>query len=101
MTAYYILTQTITDLERYQKEYIPGAAQIMARHQGEVIAVTPNAEVLQGNPPGGIVIARFPSTEAIRAMVNDPDYQPFKKIRHEVTTESSAVLVPEFVPPGR
>lgn len=101
MTAYYVLMQTITDRERYQREYIPGTGRILAKHQGELLAVTLDAEALDGNPPGAIVVLRFPSEDAVRAFANDPEYQPLKKIRLEVTTDSSAALVPEFQMPGR
>ncbi len=101
MTAYYILMQTITDMERYRQEYIPGTGRILAKHQGEMLAVSLNVEVLDGNPPGAIVVLRFPSEDAVRAFANDPEYQPLKKIRLEVTTDSSAVLLPEFQMPGR
>ena len=40
MTAYYILMHTITDLARYQGEYIPATGAILAKHQGELIAAT-------------------------------------------------------------
>ena len=97
MTAYYVLTHTITaDLEQYQREYIGGAMRIMAKHQGEVIAAVYQAEVLHGSPPEGVVILRFPSAEAVRAFVNDPEYQPLKQVRLALTKDSSAVLVPAF-----
>ena len=100
MSAYYILTHTITDLDRYQKEYIPGTWPILGKHKGEIVAVSLSAEVLQGDPPGAIIIVRFPSEEAVRTFVSDPEYQPLKTIRLAVTTNASAVLVPEFKMPG-
>lgn len=100
MTAYYVLTHTITDVDRYRRDYIPGTGPILARHGGELIAVSLQAEALHGTPAGAIAILRFPSEEAVRAFVDDPDYQPLKKLRLEVTTDSSAVLVPEFQMPG-
>jgi len=48
MTAYYILTHTIIDPERYQKEYIPATWPILTKHKGEIVAVSLNAESLQG-----------------------------------------------------
>ncbi len=101
MTAYYILTHTITDPDRYRKEYIPATWPILTKHKGEIVAVSLNAEALQGNPPGGVIVVRFPSEEAIRTFVDDPEYQPIKKIRLETTTNASAILVPEFEMPGR
>jgi uncharacterized protein (DUF1330 family) len=58
-----------------------------------------DAEQLQGNPEKGVVILRFPSEEAVRDFVNDPEYQPAKKLRIAVTTNANAVLAPEFQMP--
>lgn len=99
MAAYYILTHTIIDLEKYQRDYIPAATKILGKHKGEVVAATFNAEALQGNPPGGVVVVQFPSEKAARAFVNDPEYQPLKKIRMNLTKDANAVLVPEFKMP--
>ena len=101
MTAYYVLTHTLTnDINRYQNEYIIHTTPILMKHGGEVVAATLKAEVLDGVPPEGIVILRFPSEEAACAFATDPDYQPLKKIRLALTTNSSVVLVPEFEMPG-
>ncbi len=65
MSAYYVLMQTITDLERYQKEYVRATGPILAKHQGEMVAVSVQAEPLQGTPPGSVAVVRFPSEEAV------------------------------------
>ena len=99
MAAYFILTQTITDLERYQKEYIPQVLPFIAKYNGEIVVGCFDAEPLQGNPESGVVVLRFPSEEAVRNFVNDPEYQPAKKLRIAVTTNANAVLAPEFQMP--
>ncbi|MEM8861552.1 MAG: DUF1330 domain-containing protein [Chloroflexota bacterium] len=98
MSAYYILTQTITDPERYAKEYIPGISKFLAKYGAEVLAADPQATPLQGNPASGVVIIKFPSEASIQAFVNDPDYQPLKEIRLSSTTNAAAVMTPEFNP---
>lgn len=100
MAAYYILTQTITDIERYGKEYLPQVIPFIAKHKGEVIVSSLDAEPLQGNPAKSVVILRFPSEQAVRDFDNDPDYQPAKEIRLALTTHANAVLAPEFQMPG-
>jgi uncharacterized protein (DUF1330 family) len=50
MAAYFILTHTITDIERYRDEYIPQVFPFIAKYDGEVIAASFDAEPLQGNP---------------------------------------------------
>ena len=96
MAAYFILTHTITDLETYRGEYIPQALPFIAKYGGEIIVASPDAEPLQGNPEKGVVVLRFPSEEAVRGFVNDPEYQPAKELRIALTTNAHAVLAPEF-----
>ena len=99
MTAYFILTQTITDLETYRDEYIPQVLPFIVKYNGEIVVGSFDAEPLQGTPPKGVVVLRFPSEEAIRNFVNDHEYQPAKELRITVTTNANAVLAPEFQMP--
>ena len=96
MSAYYILTHTITDTERYQKEYIPGVMPFLAKYKGEVVVAEFETEPLQGDPPKGAVVIRFPSEQAIRAFMDDPEYKPLKDLRISITTAANAVMAPEF-----
>ena len=99
MAAYFILTHTITDLETYRGEYIPQVLPFIAKYNGEIVVASFDAEPLQGSPEKGVVVLRFPSEEAVRDFVNDPEYQPAKELRIAVTTNANAVLAPEFQMP--
>jgi len=99
MTAYFILTHTITDLEAYRSEYIPQVLPFIAKYDGEIVVASPDVEPLQGSPEKGVVVIRFPSEEAVRGFVNDPEYQPAKELRIAVTTNANAVLAPGFQMP--
>ena len=99
MAAYFILTHTITDLDRYRSEYIPLVLPFIAKYGGEIVVASPDAEPLQGSPEKGVVVLRFPSEEAVRGFVNDPEYQPAKELRIAVTINANAVLAPEFQMP--
>jgi uncharacterized protein (DUF1330 family) len=99
MAAYFILTHTITDLEKYRDEYIPQVLPFIAKYNGEIVVGSFKAEPLQGNPATGAVVLRFPSEEAVREFVNDPEYQPAKQLRIAITTNANAVLAPEFKMP--
>ena len=46
MTAYFILTHTITDLETYRNEYIPMVLPFIAKYNGEIVVASPEAEPL-------------------------------------------------------
>jgi uncharacterized protein (DUF1330 family) len=96
MAAYFILTHTITDIDSYRKEYIPQVFPFIAKYDGEVVVASFDAERLQGNPEKGVVVIRFPSEQAVRDFVNDPEYQPVKEIRKALTKNANAVLAPEF-----
>ena len=99
MTAYFILTHTITDTERYREEYIPQVIPFIAKYDGEVVVASADTEALQGNPEKSVVVIRFPTEQAVRDFVNDPEYQPVKAIRKALTTNANAVLAPEFQMP--
>jgi uncharacterized protein (DUF1330 family) len=100
MAAYFILAHTITDIDRYRDEYIPQVLPFIAKYDGEIVVASFNAEALQGTPEAGVVVLRFPTEEAVRGFVNNPDYQPAKELRLAVTTNGNAVLAPAFQMPG-
>ena len=99
MASYFILTQTVTDPDKYQREYIPGVLPFLAKYGGEVLAADFEVEPLQGTPAKGAVVLRFPSAQAIRDFLADPEYRPLKELRLAITTDAAAVLAPEFSPP--
>lgn len=100
MSAYYILTQTVTDPQRYNNEYVAKVMPFIVKHEAELIVAEPEAKPLQGDPAKGVVVLRFPSEQAILNFISDPDYQPIKKIRISLTTNANAVMAPEFRMPG-
>jgi len=100
MSAYFVLTHTITDPEKYRQEYIPGVMPFLAKHKAEVVVAELEAKPLEGAPAKGVVVLRFPSEQAIRDFVSDPGYQPIKKIRMGITANGNAVMAPEFKMPG-
>lgn len=96
MTAYYILTQTVIDSQKYARDYISKVMPFLAKYKAEVIVADLEAKPLQGDPPTGVVVIRFPSVQAIQNFVSDPDYQPIKKIRLDLTKNATAVMAPAF-----
>ena len=46
------------------------------------------------------MVIRFADTAAVWAFLNDPEYQPVKKIRLGTTSRGQAVVAPEFTPAG-
>jgi uncharacterized protein (DUF1330 family) len=100
MSAYFILTQTVTDPQKYGQEYVAKVMPFLAKHKAEVIVADLEAKPLQGDPAKGVVVLRFPSEQAIQNFVSDPDYQPIKKVRMSLTKDANAIMAPEFKMPG-
>ena len=66
---------------------------------GEVIVADFEATPIQGDPAKSVVVLKFPSEQAIRDFIDDPDYKPAKDLRLAITTNANAVMAPEFKPP--
>lgn len=96
MSAYFILTQTITEPERYQTEYIPAVMPFIANYNGEVIVADFRATPLEGTPASGVVILKFPSESNIIDFLTDPEYQSVKDLRLSITTHANAVKPAEY-----
>ena len=96
MSAYFILTQTITEPERYQTEYIPAVMPFIANYKGEVIVADFWATPLEGTPASGVVILKFPDESNIIDFLSDPEYQPVKDLRLSITAHANAVMAPEY-----
>ena len=100
MSAYYIITHTVTDPQKFAEEYIPGVMPFLAKYKAEVVVADMQATPVQGEPAKGVAVLRFPSEQAIRDWLSDPGYQPVKQIRLGITVNASAVMAPEFEMPG-
>lgn len=100
MSAYFILTQTVTDPQKYFAEYVANVMPFLAKHKGEVVVGELVATPLEGDPAQGVVVLRFPSEQAIENWLSDPDYQPIKKIRMSLTKNACSVMAPEFKMPA-
>jgi uncharacterized protein (DUF1330 family) len=96
MSAYFILTQTVTDQTAYSEQYIPGVLPFLEKYGAEVLVAAFETEALEGEPADGAVVLRFPSEQQVRDFVNDPDYRSLKELRFSITTNANAVLAPAF-----
>ncbi len=99
MAAYLILAHTIINHDRYRKQFIPQVFPFITKHEGEVIVDSFDAEALQGDPAKGVVVLRFPTEQTVRDFVYDSEYKPVDEIYLALTTNTNAVLTPEFQMP--
>ena len=100
MSAYFILMHTVTDQQQYFERYVTHVLPLLSKHKAEVVVGDLAAKALEGKPPDGVVVIRFPSEQAIRDFLDDPVYQPFKQVRFDLTTNRHAVMAPEFRMPA-
>jgi uncharacterized protein (DUF1330 family) len=92
MAAYLIGDVKLKDPEGY-KPYQAGVPELIRRHGGEYLVRGGSYEVIEGAwQPIRIAVLRFPDRAAAQAFLDDPEYQPFKEIRHRVA-QTDLVLV--------
>jgi uncharacterized protein (DUF1330 family) len=90
--AYLILDLTIHNLARFAP-YIAAIPAHIARHGGRYIVQGAEAETIEGDwAPERVVVLEFPSREAAKAFLTDPECQRLFRLRHATTT-SRLVLV--------
>jgi uncharacterized protein (DUF1330 family) len=82
MPAYLIADVKITD-DAWVADYATKAHDIVARHGGRYLSRSANIRTLEGEKLDTTLIAlfEFPSTEALDAFVDDPDYAPLADAR--------------------
>lgn len=82
MTHYSVLAVTPTS-EDWIADYIGPANALVAKHGGKYLARTANHERLEGDDAGAAlrIVIEWPSEEAAKAFMSDPDYVPHLEAR--------------------
>lgn len=99
MSVYFIASYDVTDPETY-KDYVPGVIPLLQKHGAEILVADYETKTLEGKECAVNVVLRFESEEAAMNWYNDPDYEPVKKIRLDSTSNGTATLTKQFVPPS-
>jgi uncharacterized protein (DUF1330 family) len=78
----YVVTETdISDLDAYQKEYVPIVQATIRASGGRLVAAGQNIVALEGPSPGTrIAINQFDSLDAVQAWRNSAEYKAARKI---------------------
>ena len=98
MSAYFVVTYDITDPAGYEP-YVPGVIPLLQKHGAEILVADYESEVLEGDKRTVVVVLKFENEDKAKAWYNDPEYEPLKKLRLDVTANSNAFLTKQFVPP--
>ncbi len=97
MAVYFIASYDIDDPQGYEA-YVPGVVPLLQKHGAEIVVADFEATTIEGQACGVNVVLRL---EAAMTWYNDPDYGPVKQIRLASTSNGTAVLAKEFVPPSQ
>jgi len=93
MPAYVIALLRAEDLDSEPlREYRAANTPLVERHGGRFTVRGGRVDVLEGNPPGRVVVIEFPDAAAARAWYDDPDYEAIKGLRQQAA-ETDLVIV--------
>lgn len=93
MTAYSVLEVTPTS-DDWIPGYLEPVGKIIARLGGTYLARTASHERLEGDRenPALRVIIEWPSSDAAKAFVDDPEYAPFLAARHAGSVSHHTII---------
>jgi len=95
--AFMVAFVRVENQEEFNKVYLEKAVKIVNKHSGVTIAVADNPPSTEGNlPKGRLVILEFPSIELANSFYNDPEYQPLKKARMQISQSDSTLFEKGF-----
>lgn len=96
MAAYIVASIKIRDREGYAR-YEAGFMDVFSKYEGELVAVSETAEVLEGEwPYTRAVLLRFPDRVAAKAWYESPEYQQLAAHRRDAS-EGVIIAVDAFV----
>ena len=82
MSVYMIADIKVTD-NKWIPEYAASVHELVHKHGGKYLSRSGNVETLEGSPLDTNLIAliQFPSKQAVKGVLADPDYAPFAAAR--------------------
>jgi uncharacterized protein (DUF1330 family) len=89
----------IEDADGYE-QYAQAANPILERYNGELVVLSDEAKVLEGEARQINAVVRFESEERAMSFYNDPDYQPLKQLRLRATGNGVLMLAQHFSVPS-
>ena len=92
MAAYLIVCIDVVDADAY-RDYQRLVPAHIAAHGGRYIVRGGTLAIAEGSwPPGRLVVVEFPTRDDAAAFIDDPDYAPVAKIRHDTTISHLALV---------
>lgn len=92
MSAYVIVNIDVKDPAAYE-EYKAKVPPLIRKHGGEYLVRGGKLFVAEGDwKPGRLVLFRFPDVASVQALLDDPEYQPLKALRHRVAKTDMVIV---------
>jgi uncharacterized protein (DUF1330 family) len=93
MTVYLIADVKVTD-DKWVPAYAASVHDLVHKHGGKYLSRSGNVTILEGKPLDTTLIAllEFPSADAVRAFITDPEYAPYAAAR-QAGSESRFQLI--------
>ena len=96
MTAYVIAQTSLTNQEKYQKEFIPASIRSHEVHHVEIVVRTGAIEAVAGQAPERMVILKFRDLAHARSWYESPEVREMLRIAKECTKNMTVLMVPGF-----
>ena len=92
MSVYLIVDSDVKDKQAHA-EYRENVPAIVSKYGGEYLVRSGEFEVLEGDwQPVRLILFRFPDRESVKALFSDPEYAPYKTLRHKIA-KTNIVMV--------
>jgi uncharacterized protein (DUF1330 family) len=92
MPAYMIVDLDVADSVAYD-EYKTKVPALIHKYGGKYLVRGGKFAILEGDwKPTRLVLFEFPSTAAVQAFFDDPEYQPLKALRQRVSKTDIVVV---------
>lgn len=89
--VYIVASIAVSDWEEYGK-YQAGFLEIFSRYQGELLAVSDEPRVIEGEWPfTRAVVIRFPNEDEARRWYESPEYQAISVHRRQGSKKTSII----------
>jgi len=85
--AHYLIAQVKVNDDSWIPDYAANVHDIVAKHGGNYLSRSGNITTLEGDQSTANLVAliSFPTSEALHAFINDPDYAPYAEARQNGT----------------
>jgi uncharacterized protein (DUF1330 family) len=92
MSVYLIVNVDVKDPAAYE-EYKTGVPALIRKHGGEYLVRGGKIDVLEGEwPLQRVSVIKFPSSDAVYAFRNDPDYAGLMALRHRISSTQMVMV---------